>query len=469
MTTSQEKATIKDSGRLSPTRRDDASPAPVKAQERHQNARPPWLRGADMQVIEAAIEQPRAKQSDVESGQEKEPVPPPDDWRPKGGVKPLRCRGCRALCSAYRNLLRLKPLRASCLTAMVIMCLGDMGAQLIEGRHSFHQMDRARGRAAAVTLGLDFAPDARRTAVMAGYSAAVFTPIYFGLYTLMERLCATGQTLSVARHSLFVLAAGAPGDAILLVVAPYAEQFVLGKPATVAEADALSSAKLRRDVPRLMQSTLCFWGSFNVLNFWLMPPTVHLLTSSIASVCWNTYLSYVAHEHLHARPVEHELRGDRTADQQEIRRRLPRGSLSSIAARQRLVGTASRGRLGGIGIADTSESLALPDELAGGRQRDETALKARAAADRAVRPRNGRFIADSTARQYRLRGLPLGSESTSTQSDQTSIGILPQARLLEADDGATDVPAGASVARAAVLEDDIEDDGVADEIPIRSR
>eukprot|EP00965_Chrysotila_dentata_P025996 862271-Pleurochrysis_carterae.AAC.1 len=31
----------------------------------------------------------------------------------------------------------------------------------------------------------------------------------------------------------------------------------------------------------LRQATFCFWGSFNVLNFWLMPPHLHLLFSSV--------------------------------------------------------------------------------------------------------------------------------------------------------------------------------------------
>jgi len=262
--------------------------------------------------LEAAVDcQPHAKQSDVETGEsggEKAPVPPPDDWRPKQSVRPVRCRGCRTLCSSYRNFLRSKPLLASCITAVVIMCMGDAGAQFIEWQFRNERMVALRrervdangfaGRMAQGSVALAVT-DVRRTALMAGYSATVFTPIYFGLYTLMERLCASDRsTLSVARHSIFVLAAGAPGDALLLVVVPYLEQLLLGQPQTFAEAESLAGHKLREDVPRLLRATFCFWGSFNVLNFWLMPPHLHLLFSSAASVCWNMYLSYIAHEHL---------------------------------------------------------------------------------------------------------------------------------------------------------------------------
>ena len=43
------------------------------------------------------------------------------------------------------------------------------------------------------------------------------------------------------------------------------------------------------------QATLAFWGSFNMINLWLMPPRFHLLFSSVASVGWNTYLSFLTH------------------------------------------------------------------------------------------------------------------------------------------------------------------------------
>ena len=154
-----------------------------------------------------------------------------------GPASPRRagaCRGCRPLLATYRHLLRTKPFRASMVTAMVIMCTGDMAAQMLECRsHGGHY-------------------DPRRTGVMTGYSAVVFTPMYFGLYRLMEAGCSRPGSISIARHSLFVLAAGAPADLLLLAASAHVDWLLLGWPETMEEANLLALDKLRT-MPRLLQ------------------------------------------------------------------------------------------------------------------------------------------------------------------------------------------------------------------------
>jgi len=430
--------------------KDSSSPAPNKA--KGQESRPPWLRGADTNAIDAGELTPvRPKNSDVESGQEKDPVPPPEDWRPKQSAKgAFRCRGCRTICSAYRNLLRSKPLRASCITAMIVMCLGDAGAQLIEWRlwhwYPRNAADTSAPEGGGGAFGVlrraqtGYGPDLRRTVLMASYSASVFTPIYFGLYTLMERMCSTGPTLSVVRHSLFVLAAGAPGDALLLVVAPYAEQLVLSTPATREEANALAAAKLRDDVPRLMRATLCFWGSFNVLNFWLMPPGVHLLSSSIASVCWNTYLSYIAHEHLNPNQVAFaRKRSADLADEEEIvdeaswaiNRPGHRGGGQRQLRGQRAVLRGLQRKQRGALAADLIEAE-QSDAL-----RRETGVDAYDAVQAgSPQTQDQRQTGEAVSRRHRLRGQ--WSQPAAASAPRVSAASAP----LLTDPGASDTPGG---------------------------
>eukprot|EP00315_Gephyrocapsa_oceanica_P007482 CAMPEP_0185284542 /NCGR_PEP_ID=MMETSP1363-20130426/1157_1 /TAXON_ID=38817 /ORGANISM="Gephyrocapsa oceanica, Strain RCC1303" /LENGTH=490 /DNA_ID=CAMNT_0027880263 /DNA_START=37 /DNA_END=1509 /DNA_ORIENTATION=+ len=251
-------------------------------------ARPPWL-GVDSEseceerrkfdVKNSDIEESDFRGSeDIEDGEARAPP----GLAARSAMHRAPRRRAKSACSSYRAYLRDSPLRASSLTAMIIMSFGDLIAQAIE--LFSHQEGQLTG-------------DLRRTALMATYSATVFMPIYFLLYSLMERACAPPEpaALSIIRHSIFVVSSGAPADMLLLLAAPKVEATILGValPPEVSAASTLVTAG-----PRLLLATGAFWGSFNVLNFWLVPPGLHLLFSSGASLFWNTYLSNLAHQYL---------------------------------------------------------------------------------------------------------------------------------------------------------------------------
>jgi hypothetical protein len=84
-----------------------------------------------------------------------------------------------ALLRRYQQALQRAPLRTNLCTAVPMMVVGDLCAQQLE----------ARRRAASSTRELSFpaAVDLQRTVVMASYSGAVFTPIFFYLYKLQVR------------------------------------------------------------------------------------------------------------------------------------------------------------------------------------------------------------------------------------------------------------------------------------------
>jgi len=251
-------------------------------------ARPPWL-GVD---FESEYEERRKfdfKNSDIEESDfrgsediEDGEARAPPGLAARSAMHRAPRRRAKSACSSYRAYLRDSPLRASSLTAMIIMSFGDLLAQAIE-LFSHHEGQ--------------LTGDLRRTALMATYSATVFMPIYFLLYSVMERACAPPEpaALSILRHSIFVVSSGAPADMLLLLAAPKVEATLLGValPPEVSAASTLVTAG-----PRLLLATGAFWGSFNVLNFWLVPPGLHLLFSSGASLFWNTYLSNLAHQYL---------------------------------------------------------------------------------------------------------------------------------------------------------------------------
>ena len=65
----------------------------------------------------------------------------------------------------------------------------------------------------------------------------------------------------------------------------------------VLNPSAVGLCVCRDDLPRVLTSSLCFWGPINVINFRFAPPDVRVVFTSVASVMWNTYLSIVQHEY----------------------------------------------------------------------------------------------------------------------------------------------------------------------------
>lgn len=151
---------------------------------------------------------------------------------------PLKRSPPRALCSSYRSYLQEKPLQASCLTAMLLMAAGDALAQAVEAT--------ALGDRAGALTG-----EPRRTALMMSYSATIFMPMYFLLYSMMARACASrdplARPLSVVRQSLLVMAAGAPADALLLLAVPQVAPASSSRPSTLYLSSPQASEACQRD------------------------------------------------------------------------------------------------------------------------------------------------------------------------------------------------------------------------------
>lgn len=194
------------------------------------------------------------------------------------------------LARRFQASLASHPIRTNAASATVIMATGDAAAQFIEQRY----LTRRAAPPAPLQV------DVRRTCVMTAWVATIFTPTYHYLYRAMEYGCGPARTVfNSTRKSIFVILCGGPlVNSVLLTVSTHAERLLFQQPATCEEANELIVHKLTHDVPRLLQSSLCFWGPLNVVNFTLLPPHLRLLFSSAAAVVWNTYLSVVAHEHL---------------------------------------------------------------------------------------------------------------------------------------------------------------------------
>jgi hypothetical protein len=168
------------------------------------------------------------------------------------------------------------------------MVVGDFGAQRLEcWKH---------------TGSLTTEPfDAKRTSVMAAYSGAVFTPIFFYLYKALDRGLRGPPMLLAAQKAVgSVIVGGLPCNIIFLWLGTTIEVNVFGKkPASGESLEQVVYRKIRDDLPRLMLGSLAFWGPVNFCNFYWAPPQYRIMVVSASAVVWNCYLSLVQHEYVH--------------------------------------------------------------------------------------------------------------------------------------------------------------------------
>ena len=112
------------------------------------------------------------------------------------------------LLARYSAAMVRNPLCTNLCTAVPLMVIGDVFAQQLEARQ--------RGRAA----GSQVAPvDPQRTLVMASYSGAIFTPIFFYLYPVLDKYL-RGPPLALALQKAFgsIIIGGVPANIAFLAL-----------------------------------------------------------------------------------------------------------------------------------------------------------------------------------------------------------------------------------------------------------
>lgn len=190
-------------------------------------------------------------------------------------------------------MLARAPLRTNLATAVPMMVAGDLIAQRFE-----HGGD---------------AVDLERTTVMASYSGFVFTPVFFYLYKVQERVLTRGPPVLLAaqKATFSIVVGGVPVNCVFLALATAVEMAVFGKEPAGEEKSlgAVVRRKWREDLPRIMLGSLSFWGPVNFCNFYWTPPKYRILVVSASAVAWNCYLSLVQHE-VFAPPPGHKRGGD---------------------------------------------------------------------------------------------------------------------------------------------------------------
>jgi hypothetical protein len=176
-----------------------------------------------------------------------------------------------------------------------MMVVGDCCAQqLEEGRRRHRCSEGGQREEDHVVPPLDL----QRTVIMATYSGAIFTPLFYCLYQVFDRVLVGPPALVAAQKALGSVAlGGSVANTCFLTLTTTAEMQLLGRrPTSGAPLADVVRTKLREDLLRLMTGSLLFWAPFNFANFYWTPPRYRILGMSAAAVMWNCYLSLVQHE-----------------------------------------------------------------------------------------------------------------------------------------------------------------------------
>ena len=192
------------------------------------------------------------------------------------------------MASAYRRSLARWPLLTNIATAVPLMVLGDLAAQRSEWKR----------RIGDSKAGQSSRPDLERTLVMAAYSGLVFTPLFFNLYKVQDRIFKGPSKLlaAVEKAGFSWVVGGFPANAAFLTLTTTAEMKLFKK--STADGKPLSkvlATKMEQDLPRIMLGSLIWWSPINIINFMLTPPQYRIAVASMAALVWNTFLSLIQH------------------------------------------------------------------------------------------------------------------------------------------------------------------------------
>lgn len=185
-----------------------------------------------------------------------------------------------------RQAMRRAPLRTNLCIAVPLMVVGDSCAQLLESRNGKREES------------LDSGFDLQRSAMMAAYSGLVFTPIFFNVYKVADRLFHGSHLLVAMQKAVFAgIVGGVPSNTLFLALGTTLEIKVFGKaPAQDATVSEAVVTRLRNKFPELMQASLLFWLPMDCGNFYVASPMYRILVTTLAAVVWNCYLSLLSYK-----------------------------------------------------------------------------------------------------------------------------------------------------------------------------
>lgn len=194
--------------------------------------------------------------------------------------------------SAYKNLLRTRPLLTNCITTGFLFATGDVLAQT--------QFSNRKDEDLVATF------DIKRTLRATVYGGIVFAPIGDRWYKTLAKIKAPKSISNDKTDTIARVAADQLGFAPFLGVPLYYSMMSL-----LEFNDNPTQSAVER-VKNNWWSTLkvnwCVWPVFQMFNFGFVPVQFHLLTVNVISIGWNCYISMLnAHsEKLAGVPIEED-------------------------------------------------------------------------------------------------------------------------------------------------------------------
>ncbi|EDK39901.1 hypothetical protein PGUG_03999 [Meyerozyma guilliermondii ATCC 6260] len=182
--------------------------------------------------------------------------------------------------SAYKNLLRTRPLTTNCITTGFLFATGDILAQT----QFSHTDDNSKPP-------FDFNRTLRATI----YGSIIFAPIGDRWYKTLAKIKAPRSISNSKTDTLARVMADQLGFAPFLGVPLYysAMTFLEMRPNPAKEA----IERVENNWWSTLKVNWCVWPVFQLFNFGLVPVQFHLLTVNVISIGWNCYISMLNARH----------------------------------------------------------------------------------------------------------------------------------------------------------------------------
>lgn len=196
----------------------------------------------------------------------------------------------------YNRMLKERPFWANMWSSMVISFCGDIAAQHV--RRTPRDAQQSNFGSSALQLESPFSDrliDLRRSFLFSSFSV-IWTPFFLTVLPRLDKIVLPPMTPFKAVKKGFLLWCAQSGVAPFFItyVALAERYFISDRPSTES---ALSTAhqRIASDLVPLATYSLLLYGTQWIPLFYLTPPHLRLVYTSVTQLCGGTIASYILH------------------------------------------------------------------------------------------------------------------------------------------------------------------------------
>lgn len=140
--------------------------------------------------------------------------------------------------------------------------------------------------------------DYRRSLIFMSFTICFGTPFWLVMYRRVDAYFPKKVTIPIALQKGMVTwcVANSTTPIFIAYLTVLEQCFVKGNPDWMQSIYTVPH-KIFRDMPLMMQYSICFWSMHWIPMFYLLPPEFRLLYVSFLQIVWSGITSYILHRH----------------------------------------------------------------------------------------------------------------------------------------------------------------------------